>query len=345
MNTKIRKIDITNVDSSIIIEAANIIKHGGTVVFPTETVYGLGADALNEKASKKIYEAKGRPSDNPLIVHISDKRDLIKIVSHIPEVADMLMEKFWPGPLTLIFNKTKDVPKGTTGGLDTVAVRMPNHPVALELIKQSGTCIAAPSANISGKPSPTTGEHVIEDLDGRVDMIINSGSVGIGIESTILDVTCNPPMILRPGYVTVEMVKEIIGNVAIDNFQESDKPKAPGMKYRHYAPKADMVIYSGETSKVIEAINSIAKEKYEKGLKVGIIATEESQMLYKYGKVFSIGKRKSEKQIAKNLYAVLRAFDDMEVDIILSESFSEGDLGYAIMNRLVKASSNNIIKI
>ena len=345
MNTKIKKIDITNIDQSIINEAASIIKDGGTVVFPTETVYGLGADALNESASKKIYKAKGRPSDNPLIVHISNKSDLVKITSNVPEIADKLMEKFWPGPLTLIFNKSDIVPKGTTGGLNTVAVRMPNHPVALKLIKESGTCIAAPSANISGKPSPTTGEHVVEDLDGRVDMIIDSGSVGIGIESTIVDVTSNPPVILRPGYITVEMIKEVIGYVSIDNFKEGEKPKAPGMKYRHYAPKADMVIYSGEINKVIETINFLAKEKQEAGLKVGIIATQESQPLYKYGEVFSIGKRKSEKEIAKNLYAVLRAFDDMEVDFIISESFSESDLGHAIMNRLVKASSNNIIKI
>lgn len=345
MNTKIRKINVEKIDQKIIKEAAEILRNGGTVVFPTETVYGLGADALSEKAAKKIYKAKGRPSDNPLIVHISSTKELEKIVANIPESAYKLMDKFWPGPLTIIFNKSELVPKGTTGGLETVAVRMPNHSVALEIIKASETSIAAPSANISGRPSPTSGDHVIEDLNGRVDMIIDSGVVGIGIESTIVDVTSEPPMILRPGYITLEMIQEVIGAVAVDNFKEGEKPKAPGMKYRHYAPKGEMAIYSGEIEKVVKKINELAKEKLEQGFKVGIIATQESKNLYKYGEVFSIGNRESGKEIAKNLYAVLRAFDTMEVDFIFSESFSDSNLGQAIMNRLIKASSNNIIKI
>lgn len=345
MNTIIRKIDLNDPDLNIISEGAEIIKSGGTVVFPTETVYGLGADALNEEASKKIYRAKGRPSDNPLIVHVSKREDLMKITKGIPQKAYLLMDKFWPGPLTLIFEKSEEVPKGTTGGLNTIAVRMPDHKIALMLISESGTCIAAPSANISGRPSPTMGEHVIEDLDGKVDMIIDSGSSGIGLESTIIDVTCEPPAILRPGYITYEMIKDIIGEVEIDNHGGSDKPKAPGMKYRHYAPKAEMTIVSGNYHQVIEKINSLAGIKQEQGQSVGIIATEESRPYYKYGSVFSIGKRTSEKEIAKNLYALLRKFDNLKVDYIYCESFSEDNFGHAIMNRLEKAASGNIIKI
>lgn len=345
MNTIIRKIDVNNPDLEVISEGARIIKNGGTVVFPTETVYGLGADALNEEAAKKIYKAKGRPSDNPLIVHISKRDDLLKITKGIPQKASLLMEKFWPGPLTLIFEKSDSVPRGTTGGLDTVAVRMPEHKVALMLIDKAETCIAAPSANVSGRPSPTMGEHVIEDLQGRVDMIIDAGSSGIGLESTIIDVTCEPPIILRPGFITYEMIKEIIGEVEVDSHKSTDKPKAPGMKYRHYAPKAEMSIVSGDFDEVIETINSLAKKKQESGLKVGIIATEESRSSYRHGSVFSIGKRKSEKEIAKNLYALLRKFDNLKVDYIYCESFSDDNLGQAIMNRLEKAASGNIIKI
>ena len=345
MKTIIRNIEKECIEKSVIREAAEIIKKGGTVVFPTETVYGLGADALNEKAAKSIYKAKGRPSDNPLIIHISEYEDLKKITKEIPKNADILINKYWPGPLTIIFKKSNQVPYSTTGGLDTVAVRMPNHQVALELIKASGTCIAAPSANISGRPSPTKGEHVIEDLEGRVNMIIDGGDQKIGIESTIIDLTVTPPVILRPGYITYEMIKEDIIDAKLDNHFSEEKPKAPGMKYKHYAPKADMVIVTGESKGVIEKINTLAEEKKLKGKKVGIIATTESKDLYKIGKVISVGKRNSEKEIAKNIYTALREFDRIGVDFIYCESFSDENIGNAIMNRLKKASANNIIKI
>ena len=256
MKTIIKKTSVDNIDMDTINQAGEIIRQGGLVAFPTETVYGLGADALNEEAAAKIYAAKGRPSDNPLIAHIADLEMLKPLVEEIPPVAEKLMDAFWPGPMTLIFNKSNLVPKGTTGGLDTVAVRYPNHPIAQALIKAAGVSIAAPSANLSGKPSPTLGEHVIDDMDGRIDMIIDGGMVGMGLESTIIDVTVNPPMILRPGFITYEMVKEIVPDATEDRTiftkpTKEFKPKAPGMKYRHYAPSADYTIYKGDEVKVI----------------------------------------------------------------------------------------------
>lgn len=251
MKTKVVKIDIDNIEEEFIQEAAALIREGELVAFPTETVYGLGADALRPEASKKIYAAKGRPSDNPLIVHISKFEDLIYIAEEVPEQAKKLSDAFWPGPLTMIVQKNERVPLETTGGMETVAVRMPNHPVALQLIEKSGCLIAAPSANTSGKPSPTEAAHVAEDMDGRIPMILDGGLVGIGIESTIVDLTEEKPMVLRPGYITREMLEEVLGEeVRIDPglvAADSDvKPKAPGMKYRHYAPKADLVLVEGK---------------------------------------------------------------------------------------------------
>ena len=277
MKTIIKKTSVDNIDMDTINQAGEIIRQGGLVAFPTETVYGLGADALNEEAAAKIYAAKGRPSDNPLIAHIADLEMLKPLVEEIPPVAEKLMDAFWPGPMTLIFNKSNLVPKGTTGGLDTVAVRYPNHPIAQALIKAAGVSIAAPSANLSGKPSPTLGEHVIDDMDGRIyDMIIDGGMVGMGLESTIIDVTVNPPMILRPGFITYEMVKEIVPDATEDRTiftkpTKEFKPKAPGMKYRHYAPSADYTIYKGDEVKVAEKIIELANEKADEGKITGII--------------------------------------------------------------------------
>ncbi len=350
MDTVIRKTDDVNINKEVIEEAGEILKRGGLVAFPTETVYGLGANGLDEQAAAKIYAAKGRPSDNPLIIHICEIGALDKIVANIPESGKKLAEKFWPGPLTMIFEKTPIVPLGTTGGLETVAVRMPNHKVALEIIKAGGGYIAAPSANTSGRPSPTKAEHVADDLSGRIDMIVDGGMVGIGIESTIVDVTGDIPMILRPGYITKEMLEEVVGEVTIDKAiiegsDVKDKPKAPGMKYKHYAPKGDLTIIEGKSEDVVAEINRLAKEKEQNGKKVGIICTDETIMCYDSRNVMSIGTRENEVSISHNLYDVLRKFDDLEVEFIYSESFDEGNMGMAIMNRLLKAAGHKIIHV
>ncbi len=330
-------------------EAAEILRRGGLVAFPTETVYGLGANALDEAAAKKIYEAKGRPSDNPLIAHISGPSELEPLVKEIPEAARKLMERFWPGPLTLIFAKKEIVPYGTTGGLDTVAVRMPSDPIANTLIRLAGVPIAAPSANRSGRPSPTTADHVWQDMDGRIDMIVDGGPVGIGLESTIVDVTGKAATILRPGAITREMLEEVLGQVEIDPailgpLREGVRPKAPGMKYRHYAPKADLTLVEGEMEPVVRAINQMARQAMKDGRRVGIICTDETRSCYPAGMVRSIGIRAKEETVAHNLYAVLREFDDLEADVIYSESFPGDQIGQAIMNRLTKAAGYHIIK-
>ena len=344
METKIRKIDKNQIDDTIIQEAGAVLRSGGLVAFPTETVYGLGADALKEEAALKTYTAKGRPSDNPLIVHIADYEELRKIAVNIPGETDILASHFWPGPLTMIFDKGEIVPYGTTGGLDTVAVRMPEDPVARELIRAAGGFVSAPSANTSGRPSPTTARHVEEDLGGKIDMILDGGAVEIGLESTILDMTVSPPMILRPGAVTAEMLEKVIGEVSIDETllgDESEKaPKAPGMKYRHYAPKAKLIIAEGDLREEILAIRQLAYEAYREGRRIGIIATEETLPFYKYGVVKNIGTRENEKTIARNLYRVLREFDDEDVETIYSESFAVQGIGKAIKNRLEKAAGH-----
>lgn len=347
MNTILRKVDVDNIDMEVIKEASDILHAGDMVAFPTETVYGLGADALDEMASKKIYAAKGRPSDNPLIVHVANEQQILPLVKEIPESARKLMKAFWPGPLTIIFNKSDVVPYGTTGGLDTVAIRMPNHKVALTLIEESNIPIAAPSANTSGRPSPTTAMHVMDDLNGKISMVIDGGAVGIGIESTIVDVTGDIPMILRPGYINKKMLEEVVGEVTIDKtilgpVSPDLKPKAPGMKYKHYAPKADFTMFDGDIDKVADRINELAESYIKKGYKVGIISSAESKDRYRYGEVISIGSRNNEISISKNLYKVLREFDDKQVDYILGETFRSEELGQAIMNRLLKAAGYQV---
>ncbi len=347
MKTILGKLNGIEADRELLQQAAQIIKRGGLVAFPTETVYGLGADGFNEEAAKKIYAAKGRPSDNPLILHIAEENQLKQIVKKIPEKAKKLMESFWPGPLTIILEKKENVPYTTTGGLDTVAIRMPNHLGALSFLKAVQTPIAAPSANTSGRPSPTKAEHVLEDMQGKIDMILDGGEVGIGIESTIIDMT-SVPMILRPGFITQEMLEEKIGDVFLDptlqnGLQEKERPKAPGMKYRHYAPKADLTIIEGELSRVIDQINRLTAQKVSEGKKVGIIATEETKKFYRDGMIKVIGTRKKEETIAKHLYSILREFDEAEIDVIFSEAFSEKAFGQAIMNRLIKAAGHHKI--
>ena len=350
MDTVIRKVDEENIDLNVIEEAAVFLKNGDMVAFPTETVYGLGADALNETASARIYAAKGRPSDNPLIVHVSNVEQVERLAREIPDKARRLMDEFWPGPLTIIFKKRDIVPDGTTGGIDTVAVRMPNHKVALKLIEVSGVAIAAPSANTSGRPSPTTAEHVKDDLDGKISMILDSGAVGIGIESTIVDVTSEVPMILRPGYINKQMLEAVVGEVTIDKailgpVSTDLKPKAPGMKYKHYAPKADFTMYNGNMDNVVDRINFIAKEYAQKGYSVGIIASDETKDRYSTGEVVSVGTRTDELSISRNLYRVLRDFDDMKVDYILGETFAGENMGQAIMNRMLKAAGYKVEEV
>lgn len=347
METKVRKADCEESFQ----EAARILQQGGLVAFPTETVYGLGANALDGEAAKKIYAAKGRPSDNPLIVHIAKKEALSILAENVPKRAWILAEHFWPGPLTMILPKSKQVPYGTTGGLETVALRMPNHPVALRLIRESGIYVAAPSANISGRPSATMAEHVIEDFEGRIDMILDGGMVKVGIESTVLDLTEEVPVILRPGCITKEMLEKVLDEVVTDQAilpQNQDKhlpPKAPGMKYKHYAPKAELTIVTGETEKVQQTINQLIADNLEKGLKTGVITTIENQQMYVGGVVQCIGSREETGTIARGLYKVLREFDHLQVDCIYAESFLEDSMGEAIMNRLQKAAGYSILKV
>lgn len=348
MKTIIEKLDENQIDEQILAKAGEILRQGGLVAFPTETVYGLGANALDEQAAQKTYAAKGRPSDNPLIVHIADVDALEHIVKNVPGKAYKIMEKFWPGPLTLIFEKNDNVPYGTTGGLQTVAVRMPIHKIARELIRVGGGYVSAPSANTSGRPSPTSASHVADDLDGKIDMILDGGSVDIGVESSILDMTVEPPMILRPGAVTKEMLEEVVGEVVVDRALLDDNateaPKAPGMKYRHYAPKAQLIIVEGETEEAIKAIRQIAYEQTRLGYQVGIIATNETIDSYSTGIIKNIGTRNNESSIAKNLYRVLREFDEEEVSYIYSEAFDKDGIGDAIMNRLEKAAGHHTIQ-
>lgn len=351
MDTKMIQIEDTEaIRDEELAEAAGILRSGGLVAFPTETVYGLGANALDEAAAKKIYAAKGRPSDNPLIAHISKWEELKPLVSEIPEAGRKLAEAFWPGPLTMVFPKSEQVPYGTTGGLDTVAVRMPSDPVANRLIALAGVPIAAPSANTSGRPSPTTAWHVREDMNGRIEMIIDGGPVGIGLESTIVDVSGDVPTLLRPGAITMEMLEEVVGHVEIDPAiqgppAEGMRPKAPGMKYRHYAPKAMLTLVEGEQDAVVAEINRLTAERMKEGKAVGVICTEETKNRYPAGILRSIGLRAHEETIAHNLFAVLREFDDLEADVIYSESFSSDHLGQAIMNRLMKAAGYHVIKV
>ncbi|MCD8039139.1 MAG: threonylcarbamoyl-AMP synthase [Lachnospiraceae bacterium] len=336
--------------SAMLAQAGRIIKDGGLVAFPTETVYGLGGDALNMESSRKIYEAKGRPSDNPLIVHIADMEHFEKIVSKVPEKARKLAEAFWPGPLTMIMEKAPIVPYRTTGGLDTVAVRMPGHPIALAFIKEAGGYVAAPSANLSGKPSPTTAKYVIQDMDGRIDMILDADSgETIGIESTIVDLTGETPMILRPGFITREMISAVVGKTDIDAavFDDASKqpPKAPGMKYRHYAPQGELVIVEGEPGKVASYINAQTAAHARNGERTGVIGTSEMIEKYRADSIKDAGSRSDIVSAGSRIYTFLREFDDEQIDFIYSESFESTGVGQAIMNRLLKAAGHRCVQV
>ena len=354
METLIAKVDGENPynDKDVLDKAADIIKNGGLVAFPTETVYGLGGNALDPDSARRIYAAKGRPSDNPLIVHISDISELKPLVKDISPKARMLMDAFWPGPLTLVFDKNDIVPDETTGGLDTVAVRFPENKTAIAFIKACGVPVAAPSANISGKPSPTRASHVAFDMDGRIDMIIDGGSCEFGLESTIVDTTGGDCCLLRPGSITKEMLEETVGSIAVDKavvsaLREGEKPKAPGMKYTHYSPKADITIVRGALDKVKRYIVQKASEDSENGFKTGIIATMQTENGYKGHTVLVIGDRTHPETIAANLFKMLRKCDHLGLDKVYVEYFDEEEhgLGMAIMNRLKKAAGYNIVEL
>jgi len=373
METKIFALNPQDFSPEDLSGAAELIQKGGLVAFPTETVYGLGADAENPEGAKAIYKAKGRPSDNPLIVHIASEDDLEKVAREVPESARKLARAFWPGPLTMILKKSSRIPTETTGGLDTVAIRFPSHPIAKALILKSNKWIAAPSANTSGRPSPTAAEHVIEDLSGKVDMIVDGGRVDIGLESTIVDLTEEVPVILRPGFITPEDIRSVLGQVEIDpglSLGSAQRPKAPGMKYRHYAPKAALTIYEGDQKNVVSEISRSIQQEAVQGHKVAVLCLKEHEALYKQafcdacdsGAItgnaardtvknpgalitFPLGDESHENAVAHNLFDALRKCDSEQADRIFSESFYSDGLGLAIMNRLLKAAGHDIRKI
>jgi L-threonylcarbamoyladenylate synthase len=319
-------------------KAAAIIKSGGLAAFPTETVYGLGANALDAEAVKKIFQAKGRPTDNPLIIHIAGKADLERIVSHIPapERTEMLINAFWPGALTLILPSNGVIPPEATGGLDSVAVRLPSCETALALIKAAGVPIAAPSANSSGKPSPTLASHVMDDLNGKIDAVIDGGAALLGLESTVIDMTGSEPCLLRPGLITKEMIEGVIGSINVGGLTDGEKPKSPGLKYKHYAPKAQVILFEPTMLNIAE-INRKARSSK---VKTGIFTSSQYSKLYANGRVIVSGDLNEPKTIAANLFKALREFDYMGVNTIYAEIIPEDGEGAAIMNRLRKAAGD-----
>jgi L-threonylcarbamoyladenylate synthase len=350
MKTLMLKVDSNNPDPSKIRMAAEIIQRGGLVAFPTETVYGLGADGLNGDAVLRLFEAKKRPLDNPPILHIVSMEEVYPLVEEVPKKAELLMKKFWPGPLTLVFKHSAKVPKESTAGLGTVAIRMPVHPVAAALIRQSGRPIAAPSANLSGKPSPTTAAHVYEDLNERIDAIIDGGAANIGVESTVVDVSCDPPLLLRPGGTPFEALKAVLPDLELHPFVVSEKEisvekaRSPGMMHKHYAPKAEVILIEGDMEAIETKILELAADFKAKKVKVGVLATDETKTAYQADVVMSMGSRSNVSTVAASLFRLLREVDAQGVQVILAESVPQEGLGLAVMNRLRKASGYHIIK-
>ena len=344
MDTRIYKIDKTDIDKDSMKELGAIIASGGLVAFPTETVYGLGADAYNDDAVKKIYEAKGRPSDNPLIVHFADVDSIKDAVVELSEDAKILFSHFSPGPLTVILKKSDKLSKTVTAGLDTVAVRIPSNEIARELIRYAGVPIAAPSANLSGKPSPTTPKHVIEDMTGRIDAIICGDDCQVGVESTIVDLSGDVPTILRPGGITYQDIKKYIPDVRIDkHILESvaidERPRCPGMKYRHYAPEADVTVVEGKADKVKERIDKLLMEN--NNLKTGVITLEDNE----YDADLVINAGKDNKEYAKNLFRVLREFDENNIEVVFAEFSKDDEYALTVKNRLYKSAGNKVILV
>ncbi len=348
MHTEYFVVDKEYPDQKVLGEAAELLKQGKLVAFPTETVYGLGADGLDEKAVANIYVAKGRPSDNPLILHISHLEELKQLVAHIPNNAKVLMDTYWPGPLTIIFRRAAIVPDIVTGGLETVGIRLPDSVVARELIALAGTPIAAPSANISGRPSPTNAQAVLVDLEGKIDAVVDAGNCHIGVESTVIDCTTPVPTLLRPGGITMEMLMETLGEVEIDPILSGSfelAPRSPGMKYTHYAPDAPMVLIEGEYPQVVDLLLREISAALADGKRVGALISAQTAEKLPEGIIpFVYGMRENVEEIAANLYLALRSYDDHPVDVIFAEGIPEEGLGLAVMNRLRKASGYRIIK-
>lgn len=323
--------------------AVSLLQQGECVAFPTETVYGLGANALAEEAVTKIYQAKGRPSDNPLIVHCHSRDQALSLVEGWPREAQTLMDKFWPGPLTLVLPKKSLIPPAVTGGLPTVAVRIPNHPLALSLIRSTGLPLAAPSANLSGRPSPTRAEHVWQDLAGRIPAILDGGPTGWGVESTVLDCTTYPFRLLRPGGVTLEELRELVAiEVAPDQYGPTEPPPSPGMKYKHYSPAAQVVLVVGKD--IQQGIKERIEECRRQGQKVAVMAWEEFRRDYPNLTFLSLGRAGDYNAAAARIYQLLRRADEERCDVILIHGLPQESLGMAIMNRLQKAAGPNIIQ-
>ncbi len=349
-HTVVYAVDSEEPEAEKIRAAATIIKRGGLVAFPTETVYGLGADALNPDAVLALFAAKKRPLDNPPIVHVATSTDVFKLAEDVSSKAELLMHQFWPGPLTLVFKRYPLVPDVTTAGLDTVAVRMPKHKVALALIRESGTPIAAPSANLAGKPSPTTAGHVFDDLNGRIDAILDGGPARIGVESTVVDVSLDPPVLLRPGGTSLEVLRKAIGEICLHPFITAEaelppqKARSPGMLHKHYAPKAQLIVVEGIVPAVMGKIKELIGGCWAENKRVGVLATDETAWAYEADVVKSMGSRRNIDAMAADLFRLLREFDVESVDIIIAESIPTEGLGLAIMNRLRKASGYSIVK-
>ena len=348
--TLVLKVDSEEPDVEKIHVAADFIKRGGLVAFPTETVYGLGANALNAEAVLALFEAKKRPLDNPPIVHVCDVKDVCRLAETVPSQAEALMERFWPGPLTLIFKRSDVVPDVTVAGLDTIAVRMPRHNVALALIRESNCPIAAPSANLAGRPSPTSAEHVLDDLGGRIGAVLDAGPTVVGVESTVLDLTVDPPQVLRPGGTTFEVLREVLGRVELnpavtaEKALRMEKVRSPGLRHKHYAPDAEVVVVEGEVDAVVAKVDELVKLYREDGRRVGVLATDETVSRYSADVVKSLGSRGDLAVVARNLFRLLREFDLEGVDVIVAEGVPAEGLGLAVMNRLRKASGYHIVK-
>ena len=345
--TRVLRVNPTEPEKEMVAEAAAVIRSGGLVAFPTETVYGLGADALNEAAVRRIFEVKGRPPDNPIIVHVADRDSVYLLASEVPRAAEELISRFWPGPLTLVLKRTELVPAVTCGGLETVAVRMPAHQVALELIKEAGVPIAAPSANVSGSPSPTSAEHVLRDLRGKIEMVLDGGPAEIGVESTVIDMTVDPPELLRPGGLPLEEIEGVIGHVRVPEPARglvafTGKPRSPGMKYRHYAPRCRLILVEGDPASVRRKVAELVTVLRTQGKRVGVLALDGAD--YPGAEVVDLGPRSDLRRVAKSLFTAIRDLDERGVDVIVAEGVEERGLGLAIMNRLRKASGGEVIR-
>lgn len=348
MLTKRSYIDGLHPEAELIKEAAALLQAGELVAFPTETVYGLGANALDASACARIFEAKGRPQDNPLIVHVCNRTMANILVANWTPEAELCIQHFWPGPLTLVLSKTTKVPEIVTAGLANVAIRMPRHPVALRLIEETALPLAAPSANLSGKPSPTRGSHVWRDMSGKIPLILDAGACQVGLESTVLDLSGGIPTILRPGGISREQLEKVLGAVRVDTPSETQAPKAPGMKYRHYAPQGELILLLGSSERISQRMGHEIQKGHARLKKVGVLCSlERAPFLHSLlpDLLFVLGSKDRPEEVARNLFEGLRLCDEQGMDLILAEGVEEGGLGTAIMNRLQKAAGKRILDV